>query len=139
MSNDEPAAPDAVKAQAPDVVKGSTVAQLFIGCKSLVSNGCGITSEAAFINALGFEDNTHFRGSIDKFIANGATMELSDHVNHLLCDPIINEQHSEVRCQHQKFAKHWWRHIKYNLEWFMNQQGCPLMHGHWLSSMFEPS
>jgi len=51
----EPVATDTVKAQAPAVDNSSTMAQLFIGRKSLVSDAHGVKTDAAFINTL--EDN----------------------------------------------------------------------------------
>jgi len=51
----EPVATDTIKAQVTAVDNGSTMAQLFIGRKSLVSDAYGVKTDAAFANAL--EDN----------------------------------------------------------------------------------
>jgi len=46
------------------------MAQLFIGRKSLVSDACGVKTDAAFVNTL--EDNMRQRGAMDKLIRDGA-------------------------------------------------------------------
>jgi len=51
----EPVTADAIKAQVPAVADGSTMAQLFIGQKSLVADAHGVKTDAAFVNTL--EDN----------------------------------------------------------------------------------
>jgi len=119
----EPVATDAVKAQVPAVDNGSTMAQLFIGRKSLVSDAHGVKADAAFVNTL--EDNMRLRGAMDKLISNGAQSELSDCAKGVLRTLCINDWHSEAHYQHQSFAEHRWRHIKKNVEWLMNLRNCP--------------
>jgi len=119
----EPVATDTIKAQVPAVDDGSTMAQLFIGQKLLVSDAYGVKTDAAFVNTL--EDNICQRGAMDKLISNGAQAELSNHAKDVLRSLCIDDWHSEAHYQHQNFAEHRWRHIKKNVEWLMNLRKCP--------------
>jgi len=119
----EPVATDAIKAQVPAVDDGSTMAQLFIGHKSLVLDARGVKTNAAFVNTL--EDNIRLRGAIDKLISDGAKSELSDHAQDILCALCIDDWHSETHYQHQKFSEHRWRHLEKNVEWLVNLCNCP--------------
>jgi len=123
QSRNEPIATDTIKAQVPAVDDGSTMAQLFIGRKSLVSDAYGVKTDAAFVNTL--EDNIRLRGAIDKLISNGAQSELSNRAKDVLRALCIDDWHSEAHYQHQNFAEHRWRHIKKNVEWLMNLRNCP--------------
>ena len=78
----EPIASDTIFASVPAVDDGSTMAQLFIGRKSLVSDPYGMKNEAQFVNTL--EDNICFRGAMDKLITNGAKVEASKRVQDIL-------------------------------------------------------
>jgi len=119
----EPVATDTVKAQVPAGNDGSTMAQLFIGRKSLVSDAYGVKTDAAFINTL--EDTIRQRRAMDKLISNGAQAELSDRAKDVLRALCIDDWHSEAHYQHKNFAEHHWRHIKKNVEWLMNLRKCP--------------
>jgi len=121
--HNEPVATDTIKAQVPAVDDGSTMAQLFIGQKSLVSDAYGVKTDAAFVNTL--EDNIRQHGAMDKLISDGAQAELSDRAKDVLRALCIDDWHSEAHYQHQNFAEHRWRHIKKNVEWLMNLQNCP--------------
>jgi len=110
----EPVATDTIKAQVPAVDDGSTMAQLFIGRKSLVSDAYGVKTDAAFVNTL--EDNIRQRGAMDKLISDGAQAELSDRAKDVLRALCIDDWHSEAHYQHQNFAEDRWRHIKKNVE-----------------------
>jgi len=119
----EPVATDTIKAQVPAVDDGSTMAQLFIGRKSLVSDAHGVKTDAAFVNTL--EDNMRQRGAMDKLISDGAQAELSDRAKGVLRALCLDDWHIEAHYQHQNFAEHRWRHIKKNVEWLMNLRNCP--------------
>jgi len=107
----------------PAVDDGSTMAQLFIGRKWLVSDAYGVKTDAALVNTL--EDNIRQCGAMDKLISDGAQAELSDRTKDVLCALCIDDWHSEAHYQHQNFAEHRWRHIKKNVEWLMNLRNCP--------------
>jgi len=100
----EPVAKDTIKAQVPAVDNGSTMAQLFIGRKSLLSDAYGVKTDAAFNNTL--EDNIRLRRAMDKLISDGAKAELSDRAQDILRALCIDDWHSEAHCQHQNFAEH---------------------------------
>jgi len=123
LRRNEPVATDAIKAQVPAVDDGSAMAQLFIGRKSLVSDACGVKTDAAFVNTL--EDNMQQRGAMDKLVSDGAKAEPSDRAKDILRNLCVDDWHSEAHCQHQNFAEHRWRHIKKNVEWLMNTRKCP--------------
>jgi len=110
----EPVATDTMKAQVPAVDDGSTMAQLFIGPKLLVSDAHGVETDATFVNTL--EDSIRLRGAMDKLISDGAKSELSDRAQDVLRTLCIDNWHSEAHYQHQNFAEHCWRHIKKNVE-----------------------
>jgi len=119
----EPVATDTIKAQVPAVDDGSTMAQLFIGRKLLVSDAYGVKTDASFVNTL--EDNIRQRGTMDKLISDGAQAELSNRAKDVLRSLCIDDWHSEAHHQHQNFAEHRWRHTKKNVEWLMNLRKCP--------------
>ena len=50
------------------------MAQLFIGCKSMVIDACGIKTEKEFVNTL--EDQIRKRGAMDKLISDSAKVEI---------------------------------------------------------------
>jgi len=119
----EPVATDTINAQVPAVDDGSTMAQLFIGRKLLVSDAYSVKTNAAFVNTLQAKIRLH--GAMDKVISDGAEAELSDRANDILRNLCIDDWHSEAHYQHQNFAEHRWCHIKKNVEWLMNLRNCP--------------
>ena len=119
----EPVATDTVFATVPAIDDGSTMAQIFVGRKTLVADAYGMKSTAAFVNTL--EDNIRQRGAMDKLITDGAKTELSARVKDILRNLCIDDWHSEANYQHQNFAEHRWKHIKRAVEWLMNRRKCP--------------
>ena len=120
----EPVATDTIFAQVPAIdTNGQTQAQLFIGRKSLVSDAYGMKTEAEFVNTL--EDNIRKRGAMDKLISDGAKVETSRRVKEILRALIIDDWQSEANYQHQNFAEHRWRHIKKQVNWYMNWRAVP--------------
>ena len=114
----EKVASDVIFASVPAVDDGSTMAQLFIGHSSLVSDAYGMKNEAQFVNT--FEDNIHYRGAMDMLITNSARVETSKRVKDIMRALCIDDWQSKPNFQHQNFAEHWWKHIKRNVEWLMN-------------------
>ena len=119
----EPVASDTIYAASPAVDNGCTMAQLFIGRKSLVADAYGIKSTAAFVNTL--EDNIRKRGAMDKLVTDSAKVEISERVRDILRSLCIKDWQSEQEYQHQNFAEHCWKLIKRNVEWLMNLRKCP--------------
>ncbi len=117
----EPVATDTIKAQVPAVdTNGQTMAQLFIGRKSLVADAYGMNTDAEFVNTLW--DNIRKRGAMDKLISDSARSETSARVQDILRHLIIEDWQSEPHYQHQNFAELRWKHIKKNVEFLMNHR-----------------
>ena len=90
----EPVATDTVFATVPAIDDGSTMAQIFVGRKTLVADAYGMKSTAAFVNTL--EDNIRQRGAMDKLITDGAKTELSARVKDVLRNLCVDDWHSEA-------------------------------------------
>ena len=115
----EPVATDTVYAETPAVASGGcNRAQIFVGRKSLVIDVYGMSSDAQFVNTL--EDNIRQRGAMDTLISDSARVEISERVKTILRALYIKDWQSEPNYQHQNFAEHRYRHLKRNLQWYMN-------------------
>ena len=115
----EPVASDTVFAQVPAIdTGGQTMAQVFVGRKSLVADIFGMSNEKEFINTL--EDVIRKRGAMDKLITDSARVEISRQVKDILRALAIDDWQSEPNYQHQNFAEHRWKSIKRCVQWFMN-------------------
>jgi Reverse transcriptase (RNA-dependent DNA polymerase) len=119
----EPVATDTVFAEEPAYYGGATMAQIFVGRKSLVVDIFGMTSEKQFVNTL--EDIIRKRGAMDKLISDSARVEISNRVLDILRAYCIPNWQSEPNYQHQNFAEHRWNHVKRNLNWYMNWRNVP--------------
>ena len=71
----EAVATDTIFSDTPAVDDGSTMAQFFCGCDTLVCDAYGIKSTKQFINTL--SDNIRKRGSMDTLISDGGKYEIS--------------------------------------------------------------
>ena len=79
----EPVATDTVYAEVPAVDSGGqTMAQIFVGRKSLVIDVYGMSNSDQFVNTL--EDNIRKRGAMDKLISDSAHVEISQRVQDIL-------------------------------------------------------
>jgi hypothetical protein len=78
----EPVATDMVYSDTPAICGGETMAQLFVGTKSLVTDVEGMKSQCQFVNSL--EDNIRRRGAPNKLISDGAQVEISNKVKNIL-------------------------------------------------------
>ena len=115
----EPVATDTIYAEVPAVASGGcNRAQIFVGRKSLVIDVYGMSSDAQFVNTL--EDVIRKRGAMDTLISDSARVEISERVKTILRNLFIKDWQSEPNYQHQNFAEHRYRHIKRNLQWYMN-------------------
>ena len=115
----EEVASDTIFAEVPAIdTNGQTMAQLFIGRRSLVIDVYGMATEKEFVNTL--EDQIRKRGAMDKLITDSARVEISKRVQDILRSLCIDDWQSEANYQHQNFAEHRWRHLKRNVQWFMN-------------------
>ena len=120
----EPVASDTVYAEVPAIgTGGQTMAQMFIGRNSLVSDAHGMANEREFVNTL--LDTIRERGAMDKLITDSATVEISKQVIDVCRALLIQQHQTEPNYQHQDFAEHRYRHIKGNLNWYMNYRAVP--------------
>ena len=120
----EPVASDTIFADVPAVdTGGQKAAQLYIGRVSLVSDAYGMSSTEQFVNTL--EDVIRKRGAMDKLITDSARVEISKRVADILRALCIDDWQSEANYQSQNFAEHRWKHIKRNVNFFMNWRNVP--------------
>ena len=123
LRRNEPVATDTVFADVPAVdTGGCTMAQFYIGRKSLVCNLYGMTSEKHFVNTL--EDIIRERGAMNKLISDRARVEISDRVHDVLRAMNIDSWQSEPYFQHQNFAERGYRNIKEDIKAVMNATGA---------------
>ena len=119
IRRNEPVATDTVFASCKAIdTGGQTMAQIFIGRKSLVADVYGMGSSAEFVNTL--EDVIRQRGAMDKLISGSAKVLISERVKDILRALCIDDWQSEPEYQHQNFAEHRWHHIQRLLNWHMN-------------------
>jgi hypothetical protein len=124
MQRNEPVAMDTIYAGMPAIgTGGQKMAQLFVGRISCVADIMGMHNEAQFINTL--EDVICKRGAMDKLISNSAQVKISNQVKDVLRAMIIDDWQSEPNYQHQNFAEHVWKFIKWNVNWIMNWRNIP--------------
>jgi hypothetical protein len=94
----EPVATDTVFSDTPAIDGGETMAQIFVGTETLVTDVEGMKSKKQFINAL--EDNIQHRGAPTKVISDRAQVEISNKVKDILCTYHISDWQSEPHQQH---------------------------------------
>ena len=115
----EPVATDTIFGEVPAVgTGGQKMAQIFVGRKSLVIDVIGMGSKGEFVNTL--EDVIRKRGAMDMLVSDSAPEETSARVKEVLRSLCIRDHQSEPYYQHQNFAERRWRHLKGNVQWFMN-------------------
>ena len=119
----EPVAADTVYSDTPAVDIGVTMAQLFVGKESLVSDIYPMRSGKQFVNTL--EDNICRHGAMDKLISDSAKNEISHKVKDILRAYNINDWQSEPYHQNQNPAEWQYRTIKAWTNTIMNRTGAP--------------
>ena len=103
----EPVASDTIYAEVPAIASGGqTMAQIFVGRKSLVIDIYGMSTEKEFVNTL--EDVIRKRGAMDKLITDSACIKTSARVQEILRSLCIDDWQSEPNYQHQNFAEQRW-------------------------------
>jgi len=136
----EPVASDTIYAEVPAIASGGqTMAQIFVGRKSLVIDIYGMSTEKEFVNTL--EDVIRKRGAMDKLITDSARVETSARVQEILRSLCIDDWQSEPNYQHQNFAEHRWGRFKSNINWFMNWRNVDepawLLCSQWISDVMN--
>ena len=105
----EAVATDTIFSDTPAVDDGSTMAQFFCGCDTLVCDAYGIKSTKQFINTL--SDNIRKRGAMDTLISEEGKYEIFKRATDLLHSLFIQDYQSEPYHQHQKKAENRFRDI----------------------------
>ena len=136
----EPVATDTIFAKVPAIgTGGQTMAQFYVGRKSMVIDIYGMATEKEFVNTL--EDIIRKRGAMDKLISDSARTEISARVKDILRSLCINDWQSEAQYQHQNFAERRWQHFKKNLNWYMNYRNVPpeawLLCAQWIADVMN--
>ena len=119
----EAVATDTIFSDTPAVDDGSTMAQFFCGCDTLVCDAYGIKSTKQFINTL--SDNIRKRGAMDTLISDGGKYEISKQVTDLLRSLFIQDYQSEPYHQHHDKAENRFGLAKRYTNTVMNTSGCP--------------
>jgi len=84
-----------------------------------------MVSKPMLLSSMPLKTTYDYGEAMDKFISDGAQVELSDRTKDAVRALCIDDWHSEAHYQHQNFAEHCWHHIKKNVEWLMNLRNCP--------------
>ena len=124
LRRNEPVATDTIFAEVPAIcTNGQTMAQLYIGRKSLLAVAYGMSNESQMVNTL--EDHIKEFGAMDVLLSDSARVEMSRYVMDVLRAYNVRSWQSEPNYQHQNFCEHRFRHIKGNLNWYMNYRNVP--------------
>ena len=99
----EAVATDTVFSDTPAIDNGATMAQIYVGRESLVTDVFGIKTEKQFVNTL--LDEIRKRGAMDKLISNRAQVEVSKRALEILRSYCIDNWQSEPHYQHQNHAE----------------------------------
>ena len=119
----EAVATDTIFSDTPAVDDGSTMAQFFYGCDTLVCDAYVIKSTKQFINTL--SDNIRKRGAMDTLSSDGGKYEISKRVTDLLRSLFIQDYQSESYHQHQNKAENRFGLAKRYTNTVMNTSGYP--------------
>ena len=106
----EAVATDTMFSDTPAIDSGVTMAQIFVGKDSLVSDVYPMHSSKQFVNAL--EDNIWFRGAMSILISDYAQVEISNKVKDILRMYHSSSWHSEPYHQNQNPSEWHYRTIK---------------------------
>ena len=80
---DEPIATDTIYLDTPAIDLGTTIAQVFVGTESLITDVYSMKTNRQFVNSL--EDQIWEWGAPAKLISNCAQVEISNQVKEILC------------------------------------------------------
>jgi hypothetical protein len=119
----EAVATDTIWLDTPAIDNGAKFAQLFVGCRSLVTDIYPMKTDKEFVNAL--EDNFCHRGAMDKLISDRAKAEISKKVSDITRAYNIDQWQSEPNHQHQNYAEHWIATVEANANNILNKTGAP--------------
>ena len=106
----ETVATDTIFSDTPAIDSGVTMAQIFIGKDSVVSDVYPMQSSKQFVNTL--EDNIRFRGAMSKLISDFAQVEISNKVKDILRMYHSSSWHSKPYHQNLNHSEWNYRTIK---------------------------
>ena len=119
----EDVAGDIVYSDTPAVDNGATMAVLFTGTTTHVTDVYSIKTESQFINAL--EDNIRDRGAMKRFISDSAKVEISKKVQGFLRSLMISVWQSEPYRQNQNAAERRYQTVKTTANTVLDRSGAP--------------
>ena len=94
----EDVATDTVFSDTPAYGGGEMLAQIFVGCKTYLTDVYGLKSQRQFVNAL--QDQIRERGAMDRLLSDRAQAEISARVKEILGAYSIGDWQSEPYHQH---------------------------------------
>lgn len=119
----EAVATDTIYSDTPAINDGATIAQIYVGPETLITDVYSMKTEKQFVNTL--EDNIRKRGAMDKLISDQAQVEVSGRVLDILCSYVIDSWQSEPHYQHQNFAVRQYGRVKPLVNTLLNLTGAP--------------
>ena len=119
----EPVTCDIVYSDTPAIDDGSTVAVLFVGTKTQVTDVYGIKTDKQFVNTL--EDNIIQRGAPHKLLSDRAKVIISNKVLDILRTLCIGNWQSEPHQKQQNPAERRYQTIKNAANRIMDRTGAP--------------
>ena len=131
----EEVATDTIFSDTPAIDSGVTMAQIFVGKRTLVTDVYPLKSQKQFVNTL--EDNIRFRGAMTKLISDYAKVEISNKVKDILRMYHSSSWNSEPYHQNQNPAEGRYCTLKSWTNTIMNRSGAPA--DCWLLFMFHAS
>ena len=131
----EEVATDTIFSDTPAIDSGVTMAQIFVGKRTLVTDVYPFRSQKQFVNTL--EDNIRFRGAMTKLISDYAKVEISNKVKDILRMYQSSSWNSEPYHQNQNPAEGRYCTLKSWTNTIMNRSGAPA--DCWLLCMIHAS
>ena len=118
----EEVATDTIFSDTPAIDSGVTMAQIFVGKRTLVTDVYPLKSQKQFVNTL--EDNIRFRGAMTKLISDYAKVEISNKVKDILRMYHSSSWNSEPYHQNQNPAEGRYCTLKSWTNTIMNRSGA---------------
>ena len=131
----EEVATDTIFSDTPAIDSGVTMAQIFVGKRTLVNDVYPLKSQKQFVNTL--EDNIRFRGAMTKLTSDYAKVEISNKVKDILRMYHSSSWNSEPYHQNQNPAEGRYCTRKSLTNTIMNRSGAPA--DCWLLCMIHAS
>jgi len=116
----EPIATDTIYSDNPAINSGATIAQVFVGTESLVTDVYSMKTDKQFVNTL--EDQIQELGAPNQLISDRAHVEMVKEILRAYC---ITDWQSEPHYQHQNFAKQCIQQLKTLVNTIMDHVGAP--------------